>query len=150
MYLIEQLQPEEFPQCNNIWNMEHNHKLAEQFYAQLLAKNRITFVCKGERGFVGEISLVLDMNDKDYTIPGQRIYLSRLLVKKDYRRQGIGTALSNHVFQYAKKLGYTEMSLGVDLDNFSALKLYSALGFTNIILIDKDNQGEYVKLLKYL
>ena len=150
MHLIEQLQPEEFPLCGNIWNMDRNRDLAEKFYAELLAQNRITFVCKHNGAFLGEVSLVYDMNDSDYTIPGQRIYLSRLIVKKNCRRQGIGTALSNHVFQYAKEHGYTEMALGVDLDNYPALKLYSGLGFTHITLADEDDQGRYLKLLKYL
>ncbi len=150
MYLIEQLRPEEFPLCSNIWNMERNRDLASRFYAELLAQNRITFVCKENDLFVGEISLVFDMNDTDYTIPGQRVYLSRLIVKQSHRRQGIGTALSSHIFQYAKEHGYSEMSLGVDLDNYLALKLYTRLGFTHITLIDEDNQGQYLKLLKHL
>ena len=130
--------------------MEHNRDLAEQFYSELVAGTRVTFVCKMDNAFVGEVSLVYDKKDDDYTIPGQRAYLSRLMVKSTHRRQGIGTALCNHLFRCAKEQGYTELSLGVDLDNYPALKLYSGLGFDHILLIDKDDQGEYVKLLKQL
>lgn len=150
MYSIKQLHPAEFHLCNNIWNMERNQVMANKFYAELLSKNRVTFVCESSGVFIGEISLVFDMNDPDYTIPNTRIYLSRLIVKNTHRRQGIGTALSNHVFQYAKSLGYTEMSLGVDLENYGALKLYSDLGFTHITLADEDSQGKFLKLLKFL
>lgn len=150
MYSIQQLQLEEFHLCCNIWNMEQNRALADRFYSELISRNRITFVCNMNGVFVGEISLVHDMHDDDYTISGQRIYLSRLMVKQEYRRRGIGTALSNHVFRYAKGHGYTEMALGVDLDNYAALKLYSGLGFLHITLVDKDSQGPYLKLLKYL
>lgn len=150
MYSIERLNLEDFHLCSNIWDLERNRSMADRFYSELISNNRITFVCNMEGAFVGEVSLVYDMHDEDYTISGQRIYLSRLIVKKEYRRQGIGTALSNHVFSYAKEGGYAEMSIGVDLDNYEALKLYQRLGFSQIILVDKDNQGKYVKLLKYL
>ena len=99
---------------------------------------------------MGEISLVHQADDPDYTIPGRRAYVSRLLVKKSARRQGVGTALCIHLFQYAKALGYEELSIGVDLDNYAALKLYSDLGFDRILLVDADEQGQYVKLLKKL
>ena len=147
---IEPLLPEDFHLCNNIWNMERNRDLADQFYAELIAGTRVTFVCKMDGAFVGEISLVHTKDDSDYTIPGQRAYLSRLLVKDTFRRKGIGTALCLYLFQFAKEQGYSELSLGVDLDNYPALKLYSGLGFSQIILIDEDAQGQYVKLLKKL
>lgn len=150
MYSIERLRSEDFHLCSNIWNMERNRSLADRFYSELISNNRITFVCNMEGAFVGEVSLVYDMHDDDYTISGQRIYLSRLIVKRECRRQGIGTALSNHVFRYAKECGYTEISLGVDLKNYAALKLYHNLGFSKIILVDKDDQGQYLKLLKRL
>ena len=148
--VIQKLDPEEFSLCANIWDMERNRALAERFYRELLCQNRITFVYKAGGAFVGEISLVYDRKDPDYTVPGQRVYLSRLIVKDSFRRRGIGTALSRYVFQYAKENGYAEMSLGVDLDNYAALKLYSGLGFTRILLVDEDGQGRYLKLLKQL
>ena len=147
---IRLLSPDEFPLCGNIWDMERNRKLADRFYNELTSGNRVTFVCESGGAFIGEISLVHQTNDSDYTIPGQRAYVSRLLVKKSCRHQGIGTALCIHLFQYAKTLGYTELSLGVDLDNYAALKLYSGLGFDRILLADADDQGQYLKLLKKL
>ena len=48
----------------------------------------------------------------------------------------------------ASEMGYTEMSVGVDLDNYPALKLYINCGFEKIIYIGKDNHGEYLKLLR--
>ncbi len=40
------------------------------------------------------------------------------------------------------------MSIGVDLNNYPALKLYIACGFDRIIYIGEDESGRYVKLLK--
>ena len=147
---IRLLTADEFPRCGAIWDMEKNRELADRFYSELTAGNRVTFVCESEGEFIGEISLVHSCDDEHYTVPGRRAYASRLLVKKEFRRQGIGTTLCVRLFQYAKALGYEELSVGVDLDNYAALKLYADLGFDRILLVDADEQGRYVKLLKSL
>ena len=145
---IELLQIEEYSKCNNIWDMEKQSELADIFYDELLNGNRITYVCTDGNEFIGEISLVKEMNDSDYTIPNHRVYVSRLIVKKECRRKGIGKMLVEFITDKAKELGYSEMSIGVDLDNYPALTLYVDAGFNKVIFIGKDEQGKYVKLLK--
>jgi ribosomal protein S18 acetylase RimI-like enzyme len=145
---IELLQIADYNKCNNIWNMKNQSELADKFYQELLSGNRITYICKDGDKFMGEISLVEDMADSDYTIPEQRIYVSHLVVKPEYRCQGIGKTLVEYVTDNAKQLGYTEMSIGVELDNYPALKLYIDCGFDKVIYIGEDEQGKYVKLLK--
>ena len=98
--------------------------------------------------FLGEIALVKEKNDPDYTIPNRRAYVSRLIVKREYRRQGIGRALVAFATEKAKELGYRELTIGVDLDNYAALKLYIDSGFDKVLFIGEDEQGRYVKLLK--
>jgi ribosomal protein S18 acetylase RimI-like enzyme len=73
------------------------------------------------------------MNDSDYTIKGRRVYLSRLIVKEEFRNQGIGSILVDFLIEYARELGYQELSLGVDLDNLIAIKLYMKKGFTRVL-----------------
>ena len=124
--------------------------MAEKFYNELVSGERITFVYIENEEYIGEVSLVFDNEDRDYTIPSQRIYLSRLIVKNEYRRHGIGTQLCEYAFQYAKENGYIEVSIGVDLDNFAALKLYQRLGFDRIIFVGEDTDGKYIKLMKIL
>ena len=140
---IIQLSPAEFEKCGNIWNMKQQEKLANQFYGELISGSRVTYVYKEEDEFIGEISLVFDTIDSDYTIDKRRIYVSHLIVKPEKRRNGIGNATNK-----AKEMGYSEMSIGVDLDNYSALKLYADSGFDKILFIGEDHQGKYVKLLK--
>lgn len=100
--------------------------------------------------FIAEIAYVFEMNDSDYTIPNQRIYLSRLIVKQEYRNRGIGSELIDFVIEKAKKMGYKELSVGVDKDNEAALHLYQKKGFTEIIFDGADSDGEYYKLLRRL
>lgn len=145
---IIELSPAEFEKCGNIWNIKQQEKLAKQFYSELISGNRITYVYKQGDEFIGEISLVFDMNDSDYTIDKQRIYVSRLIVKPEERRNGIGKSLVEYATDKAKGMGYSEMSIGVDLDNYPALKLYADSGFNKILFIGEDKQGKYVKLLK--
>lgn len=145
---IIELSPAEFEKCGNIWNMKQQEKLAKQFYSELISGNRITYVYKQDDEFIGEISLVFNMNDSDYTIDKQRIYVSRLIVKPEKRRNGIGKKLVEYATDKAKGMGYSKMSIGVDLDNYPALKLYADSGFNKILFIGEDKQGKYVKLLK--
>ncbi len=58
--------------------------------------------------------------------------------------------LLNYAIKYAKNNGYEELSLGVNLDNYIALKLYVELGFNRIQYIGEDSDGKYVKLIKRL
>lgn len=148
MMNIELLQIEDYSKCSNIWNMKKQSNLAEQFLGELKSGNRVTYIYKDGDDFIGEISLVKEMNDTDYTVPSKRIYVSRLIVKPEYRRKGIGKLLVEFVTNIAKELGYIEMSIGVDLDNYPALKLYIDCGFNKVVFIGEDEQGKYVKLLK--
>ena len=147
---IIKLDIKDFNKCSNIWNMERHFALAEQFHRELSSNNRLTYIYKIDENFIAEISLVFDMKDADYTIDYQRIYISRLIVKREYRRQGIGKRLLSFAIEKAKEMGYKEASIGVDLDNYPALKLYIESGFDKVICIDKDDQGAYIKLLKTL
>ena len=149
-YIITKLNPIDFKKCNNIWDMERQANLAKQFYQELLDENRITYIFQVKEEYIGEVSLVFDMGDADYTIDKQRIYVSRLIVKHEYRRRGIGKTLVGFAIQKAKEMGYSELSIGVDLDNYAALKLYFETGFTNILYLDEDSDGKYIKLLKKL
>ena len=149
-YNITQLLPSDFKCCAVLWNLKKQPELAERFYADLCSGNRLTWICERSGELLGEISLVLDMNDPDYTIPNQRAYVSHLIVKKDCRRQGIGKALVAYVAAQARGMGLQELTIGVDLDNYPALKLYTAAGFDRVLLIDEDGQGRYGKLMKVL
>lgn len=147
---IKTLAVEDFPRCAELWNLKKQRTLAERFYSELQSGNRVTYVCEDEGALLGEISLVFKMEESDYTIAGKRAYVSHLVVKKEHRRKGIGKALVEYVIEQAKQMGLRELTIGVDLDNYPALKLYTAAGFDRVLLIDEDRQGRYVKLMKTL
>lgn len=149
-HAIISLSPADFPKCGAIWNMERQPKLAERFYHELVSGARVTYVCKDGEDFLGEISLVFETDDPDYTVAGRRVYVSHLVVRKEERRKGIGRALVRFAVEQAARMSCRELSIGVDLDNYPALKLYTDAGFDRIISVGEDGQGKYIKLLKLL
>ena len=140
----------DFEKCGNIWDLDQQKELAGMCRRELISGNRITYIFTVDKEFIGEISLVKNEADPDYTIPGRRIYISRLIVKPEFRRQGIGKRLLSYSIDRAIELGYSEMSIGVDLDNYPALKLYIDAGFDKIVFIGEDEYGRFVKLLKII
>ena len=127
--------------------MEKNKELKDRFYNELLSKNRMTFVYTKDEEYIGEISIVFNKNAEDYSIPGIRLYVSRIIVKKEFRGRGYGKELMKHIIEYAKKQGYSELSLGVNLDNYIALKLYVELGFDKIQYIGEKMKKKYITII---
>lgn len=144
---IELLTPEDYFKCSNIWNMKAQ-PLADKWLADIKNGNRIVFVYKINGEFIGEGALVLDTGDPDYAISGRRVYVSRLIIKKEYRNRGIGGTLLSFLTEKAKEMGFEEMTVGVDKDNVSALHLYRKFGFIEVLFDGRDENGEYLKLMK--
>lgn len=152
-YEMIRLTVENFEKYKTIFkprNIEKFTKRMRYYFGELSKNNRITYIYVSNGQFLGEAALVINNGDRDYTIPNQRIYLSEMTVKDGYRNCGIGGKMLDYLFEYAINLGYKEMSIGVDLDNYNAKHLYEKKGFTEILFEGEDEGGKYVKLLKKL
>ena len=125
----------------------YNEFQYNKFYKEILSGNRAVYIYSIDDEYIAEISLVYENDDGDYTIPGKRAYVSRLVVKKSFRRRGIGKELVNFIKTEAERQGFAELSIGVNLDNYGAIKLYAESGFDKIICIDEDQDGRFAKLL---
>ena len=145
--VIEPLAPEDYHKCSNIWNMKAQ-PLTDKWLEEIKSGNRLVFIYKVNGEFIGEGALVLDAGDSDYTIPGRRVYVSRMIVKKEFRNQGVGAAVLSFLTEKAKAMGFEEMTVGVDKDNANALHLYRKFGFTEVLFDGADEYGDYYKLLK--
>lgn len=148
-YTIEQIGIDEYDKCNNIWDMK-KCPFTEDFKKQILKSERLVFIYKINNKFIGEGDLVINNSDSDYFIPHKRIYVSRIIVKKEFRNKGIGSAILDLLTEKSKELGYSQMALGVDIDNYTALHLYRKKGFNNIIAECEDEYGKFYKLLKII
>ena len=147
---IIRLDINDFEKCSNIWNMNENEKLKDTLYKELLNNERVTFVYVKDDEYIAEVSIVFDKGDEDYTIKGKRLYVSRMIVKEELRGNGYSKILMNFIIDYAKRNKYEELSIGVNIDNYIALKLYVELGFTKIQFIGEDSDGKFFKLIKSL
>lgn len=145
--IIEPLSVEDYHKCSNIWNMKAQ-PLAEKWCEEIASGNRQVFIYKINGEFIGEGALVFNTGDPDYTIPDRRVYVSRMIVKKEYRNRGIGSEILEFLIKKAKESGFSEMTIGVDKDNVNALHLYRKYGFTEVLFEGADENGEYYKLMK--
>ena len=144
---IEPLALEDYNKCSNIWNMK-TQPLAGKWLEEIKNGNRLVYIYKINGEFIGEGALVLRTDDPDYTIPEKRVYVSRMIVRKEYRNRGIGSEILEFLIRKAKEMGISEMTIGVDKDNVNALHLYRKFGFTEVLFDGTDEQGEYLKLMK--
>ncbi|HHU38058.1 MAG TPA: GNAT family N-acetyltransferase [Propionibacterium sp.] len=92
--------------------------------------------------------VILDTRDDDGTplVPEMKL----LWVFPSARRQGLGAAMTQHLEELARELGYEEVFLGVTPDNPAAIPMYVGLGYTptgdhrsaiNLSVIDGEGAG---------
>ncbi len=148
-YIIEPLKPEDYCKCSNIWNMQ-SQPLAGKWLEEIKSGNRIVYIYKINGEFIGEGALVFDTGDADYTIPNKRVYISRMIVKKEYRNCGIGSEILSFLIKKAKEMGFSEITIGVDKNNRNALHIYKKFNFTEVLFDGTDEHGEYIKLMRIL
>ena len=146
-YTINQITLAEYPNCNAIWNMQ-TCPYTDMFIEQIKAGNRDVFILSVDDEYIAGCDLVYD-NQEYGTIPGVRLYLSHLIVKRDERGKGYGEALSRYLLDKAKEKGYKSVALGVDCNNTAAVNLYKKLGF---IVYEEvwDKDGMFYRMEKNL
>ena len=132
---------------NAIWNMK-NSPYTQTFIEQIKAGVRDVFILTVDGEYIAECDLVYD-NTEYGTIPGKRLYISRLIVKKEQRGKGYGKAISEYILDLAKEKGYREIVLGVNRDNTAAVHLYTDFGFTAYEEAE-DADGKFYKMEKTL
>ena len=146
-YEIIQIGLYDYPKCNAIWNMQ-TCPYTDMFIEQIKAGNRDVFILTVDGEYTAECDLVYD-NPEYNTVFGERLYFSRLIVKKSERGKGYGKALSQYVLSIAKKKGYEQIALGVNCDNTAAVNLYKNLGFF-VYEECEDKDGRFYRMEKAL
>jgi diamine N-acetyltransferase len=149
-YLIRKIEPEEYYQ----WKVDRDNQVnliwVRAIQREIAHGHRLVFICTKKSKYIGRGELVMEHSDPDYTIPHKRIHLSILCVRPEAMCQGVGSALIDHLADYCKSIGYEEISIGVNLNNQNARKLYDRKGFTEVIGEGEDEDGKYIQLLKKL
>ena len=148
-HTIVPLLPEQFYDMDTIVNMK-NRQLADMWYNELKVGIRVIYIYMVDDICMGEVSLVFAHNDPVCVIPGMRAYMQRLIVKSEYRGNGIGKKLTDHLCKEAFRMGLAEVSVSVDKDNSAALHIYRSMGFDNVLFDGEDQYGPCYKLMKKL
>lgn len=142
-YIIEKLDITDYDKSNCVWNMD-SCPFTEQFREQVAIRNREPYLMKVDKKSIASCDLVYDYGD--YTERNVKVYLSRLIVKKEYRNQGVGQELLKYMITLCKEKGYRKITIGVDTDNKHALHIYQKAGF-DVYETAVDEYGEYYKLI---
>lgn len=142
-YTIEKLKLEEYDNSNDVWDMK-KCPFTEQFKEQIACGNRESYLMKYNDKYIASCDLVYDYGE--YTEASIKVYLSRLIVKKEYRNKGIGQELLKFMIDLCKEKGYKQITVGVDTNNKNALHVYQKYGFS-VYETATDEYGEYYKMI---
>jgi ribosomal protein S18 acetylase RimI-like enzyme len=116
---IREFKHEDLGQILN-FDSKDSKRRQDKFQRVELLDTYCAFVAERGEDIVGFIVLE-DLSD------GITCHLTQINVANDYKRNGIGSMLINHVFQY---LGAGKrVTLNVNVANAPAIRLYESLGF---------------------
>jgi ribosomal protein S18 acetylase RimI-like enzyme len=118
----------------------------EFFWTDEMVDEDINYALK-QKDFIGKLA-VNSGNVKgftwEYSLPKEKfqfldlneaVYIDELAVRKDFRKMGIGTRLTDMLINDARKLGYETVTLRTDI-NGDAYKFYLDLGFRDMNIKD--------------
>ena len=109
------------------------------------------FVLYDKDVLIGELHVMYESDDENYAIRDRRAYMFAFRVRKDFQNKGYGTHLLKTVLSVLKENGYYEFTIGVEDDNFRAIHMYQALGFTEFVLRKQEEyQGDAYEYNLYL
>ena len=101
---------------DNFWN----YNILKQ---ELENDNSIYIVAKNENQIVGFGGIWKAIDD---------VHITNIVVKKNYRKLGIGTKILERLIEISKELDFKSITLEVNENNINAIKLYKKFGFKNL------------------
>jgi len=141
----------------DFWNYWKDADWARPQFGEYMKRDDAEFWCAViDEKVVGRIYFFKNLYDPDAADRKTRGYICNLHVLREYRKQGIGTALINTIKERGREIGFTHMTLGVDENELANVRLYKNLGFTDNIkttnrdLICVDENGNYFVGKEYL
>lgn len=115
-----------FTEFDNFWTYS-------AFKQELECENSYFIVAKNNNEIVGFAGLKVIIDEAD---------IMNIVVKKSFRRNGIGSILLEHLISYANSLNLKTVTLEVNEHNLSAIRLYDKFNFDHIGIRKKYYNGE--------
>jgi|GEM_PF-259591 len=104
------------------------------FLSNLINKNIEFWTVDNNGTLIGELYIFWDSEDKDEANGLNRAYLCAYRIQKEYQGKGIGSKLMKRVIVRVKERGFTELTIGIDNDDYMKLAaMYNHFGFTTQI-----------------
>lgn len=115
----------------------------ENLKSELNNKNSHYIVAKIQDNILGFAGIWKSIDD---------IHITNIVVKKDFRKNGIGSLLLQTLILLTKNLNYKELTLEVNINNIPAKKLYLKYGFKELGIRKKyyNNTDDAVIMTLYL
>ena len=96
-------------------------------------ENRKTFFAFDDNNnYIGQGTLYLKGKDKDLTGKG-KAEIIKFEVNREHRGKGVCSAIYKKIVEYAKEIGITTLTIGVEPKETGNIQIYFHWGFTNYI-----------------
>lgn len=105
---------------------------------EIIGENKKYIVAKLKKVIVGFCGIMTNLPDSE---------IMNIVVKKNFRGSGIGTALLNKAIEISQKLNCEKIFLEVNEKNVGAIKLYENAGFKQIGIRKKYYDNKYDAIL---
>ena len=121
------------------------------FYDHIASGNAIFWTVDDKGELIGELYAFLNLDDRDFADGKDRAYLCAFRIRKQYRGQGLGTALMKAALEDMRNRGFKTVTIGVNKDEPENIRLYERLGFSERVKechydpcgLDEKGQPEY-------
>lgn len=90
---------------------------------ELNSNNSYFLVAKANNEIIGFAGLKIILDEAD---------IMNIVIKKNYRHNGIGSSLLDNLISYSKSLNLKSITLEVNENNLSAIRLYDKFNFDKI------------------
>ncbi len=120
----------------SLWGYEsvENASYTAKFFNQNISSGNAVFWALDHNGeLIGELYVLLDLEDKDFADGINRAYLCAFRVQAAYRGQGLGSSLMEKAIAELKEHGFRSAAIGVAMDEPQNIRLYRRMGFTEKI-----------------
>ena len=134
-YTIAEMKIQDLQEIKNCLDTEYDNFWSYQtLESEINSESSIYIIIKNNQnlilGFTG-IKVILDEAE-----------LMNIVVKKDFRHNGIGSILLDDLINYSKKLNLKTITLEVNENNLSAIRLYDKFSFDRLGIRKKYYNGE--------
>ena len=88
-----------------------------------------------------EATMIKRIDDKEYDYKSYKwfgekyskfLYIDRIVIAKDYRRQGLGNQLYQYAFEHAKTDGIGIIAAAINAENKDSLEFHKRMGFSEV------------------